>query len=170
MCSVSSSLPPDNPSLPTDLQTAHAEILSLRRAHLDEMELLRAQLVGRDRQIRVLQAKLDELARRVFGKKSEKLDPRQLRLALDLLASAVELSPEGEPIESDSGESLPPSPRKKSKSRGRRPLPKHLPRRQVVVDLPESEKRCARGDRKSTRLNSSHVEISYAVFCLKKKK
>src|SRR5690349_23924531 len=28
----------------------------------------------------------------------------------------------------------------------------------------------ATGDRKSTRLNSSHVEISYAVFCLKKKK
>src|SRR5437868_14687436 len=27
-----------------------------------------------------------------------------------------------------------------------------------------------RGDRKSTRLNSSHVSISYAVFCLKKKK
>src|SRR5207249_7755676 len=26
------------------------------------------------------------------------------------------------------------------------------------------------GDRKSTRLNSSHVSISYAVFCLKKKK
>src|SRR5437868_11104050 len=30
---------------------------------------------------------------------------------------------------------------------------------------------CTRtGDRKSTRLNSSHVSISYAVFCLKKKK
>src|SRR6266540_4432917 len=28
----------------------------------------------------------------------------------------------------------------------------------------------ARGDRKSTRLNSSHITISYAVFCLKKKK
>src|SRR5699024_2077282 len=28
----------------------------------------------------------------------------------------------------------------------------------------------ASGDRKSTRLNSSHVSISYAVFCLKKKK
>src|SRR5207249_12128588 len=27
----------------------------------------------------------------------------------------------------------------------------------------------AAGDRKSTRLNSSHVSISYAVFCLKKK-
>src|SRR5436309_12131783 len=29
---------------------------------------------------------------------------------------------------------------------------------------------CANPDRKSTRLNSSHVKISYAVFCLKKKK
>src|SRR3712207_8379794 len=34
--------------------------------------------------------------------------------------------------------------------------------REVVVNLP--------GDRKSTRLNSSHANISYAVFCLKKKK
>src|SRR2546422_6325200 len=33
-----------------------------------------------------------------------------------------------------------------------------------------SPKRCARQDRKSTRLNSSHGYISYAVFCLKKKK
>src|SRR5690606_41704813 len=30
--------------------------------------------------------------------------------------------------------------------------------------------RASAGDRKSTRLNSSHVKISYAVFCLKKKK
>src|SRR5688572_33272260 len=30
--------------------------------------------------------------------------------------------------------------------------------------------RTVRGDRKSTRLNSSHSQISYAVFCLKKKK
>src|SRR2546427_4372009 len=30
--------------------------------------------------------------------------------------------------------------------------------------------RSARTDRKSTRLNSSHSQISYAVFCLKKKK
>src|SRR5207249_8064349 len=31
-------------------------------------------------------------------------------------------------------------------------------------------RRCTERDRKSTRLNSSHVSISYAVFCLKKKK
>src|SRR5690349_21297097 len=34
----------------------------------------------------------------------------------------------------------------------------------------ESLEEIRRIDRKSTRLNSSHVEISYAVFCLKKKK
>src|SRR5690606_41493741 len=39
----------------------------------------------------------------------------------------------------------------------RRPRPGTVPRR-------------SGGDRKSTRLNSSHVKISYAVFCLKKKK
>src|SRR5690349_25115854 len=33
-----------------------------------------------------------------------------------------------------------------------------------------SEQEAIDKDRKSTRLNSSHVEISYAVFCLKKKK
>src|SRR3712207_7626637 len=32
------------------------------------------------------------------------------------------------------------------------------------------DRNCLRGDRKSTRLNSSHANISYAVFCLKKKK
>src|SRR6266699_5630417 len=34
---------------------------------------------------------------------------------------------------------------------------------------PPSRRRASRKDRKSTRLNSSHVRISYAVFCLKKK-
>src|SRR2546427_7374109 len=34
----------------------------------------------------------------------------------------------------------------------------------------ESERVIDREDRKSTRLNSSHSQISYAVFCLKKKK
>src|SRR5690606_40756761 len=33
----------------------------------------------------------------------------------------------------------------------------------------EREAAALRADRKSTRLNSSHVKISYAVFCLKKK-
>src|SRR3712207_6944668 len=38
-------------------------------------------------------------------------------------------------------------------------------RTQKVLPSPSTEE-----DRKSTRLNSSHANISYAVFCLKKKK
>src|SRR3989440_788768 len=37
-------------------------------------------------------------------------------------------------------------------------------------DSAASSRRSMRADRKSTRLNSSHDQISYAVFCLKKKK
>src|SRR3712207_8074516 len=58
------------------------------------------------------------------------------------------------------------------------------PAAEVLVDRPEVDKKITRvtgpfvveatiptpvQDRKSTRLNSSHANISYAVFCLKKK-
>src|SRR5690606_42143564 len=56
------------------------------------------------------------------------------------------------------------------------PITKH----NIMVTKPEEISRAikeafyiassGRPDRKSTRLNSSHVKISYAVFCLKKKK
>src|SRR3712207_7277809 len=40
----------------------------------------------------------------------------------------------------------------------------------AVVHLDLDEHLAVAADRKSTRLNSSHANISYAVFCLKKKK
>src|SRR2546430_3032807 len=39
-----------------------------------------------------------------------------------------------------------------------------------TIELIAVRRRYSRQDRKSTRLNSSHSQISYAVFCLKKKK
>src|SRR5256886_12885654 len=50
---------------------------------------------------------------------------------------------------------------------GARPLKRAI---QKYVEDPLSEKILIGEDRKSTRLNSSHSQISYAVFCLKKKK
>src|SRR3712207_8707629 len=40
----------------------------------------------------------------------------------------------------------------------------------VPAGFPSPAEDYVEGDRKSTRLNSSHANISYAVFCLKKKK
>src|SRR3712207_8225747 len=56
---------------------------------------------------------------------------------------------------------------------GRLPRPRHHQRLPAVAQ-PGAVDRAGQGhparDRKSTRLNSSHANISYAVFCLKKKK
>src|SRR5437868_9761890 len=46
----------------------------------------------------------------------------------------------------------------------------HVLHRAADVGLQREGRPRFRRDRKSTRLNSSHVSISYAVFCLKKKK
>src|SRR3712207_7762522 len=46
--------------------------------------------------------------------------------------------------------------------------PEEVPK--AIAYYKELERRSTLADRKSTRLNSSHANISYAVFCLKKKK
>src|SRR5437667_6782323 len=61
------------------------------------------------------------------------------------------------------------------RSRARTPPPPCPTRRRRTVPRPRRTARAPRfhrlaRDRKSTRLNSSHITISYAVFCLKKKK
>src|SRR3712207_8562606 len=53
------------------------------------------------------------------------------------------------------------------KEHGREPNPFALGASMFIL-VGDSLKECE--DRKSTRLNSSHANISYAVFCLKKKK
>src|SRR2546430_4008249 len=59
----------------------------------------------------------------------------------------------------------------RSRSDDRRFPPHRVGRRQGTRRRTRARaaRRGARGDRKSTRLNSSHSQISYAVFCLKKK-
>src|SRR5688572_32269483 len=53
-----------------------------------------------------------------------------------------------------------------------RSAPRSRAQHESVADQHRRQQRSgrARPDRKSTRLNSSHSQISYAVFCLKKKK
>src|SRR2546430_5145200 len=51
-----------------------------------------------------------------------------------------------------------------------RTVPRERRRASVRARRRDDSAACAQRDRKSTRLNSSHSQISYAVFCLKKKK
>src|SRR5258707_10966420 len=59
------------------------------------------------------------------------------------------------------------SPLRRRPRSARRGPPDHLQRRLAQYPGVSGDQR---RDRKSTRLNSSHANISYAVFCLKKKK
>lgn len=126
-----------------DLATARALITTLRD------ELTKAQ-----RENASLRHQLDVLCQRLFGKKSERVDPRQLQLALEQLAN--EPGPVTEPIEMDSGDTLVRE-HQRRRSTGRRPLPAHLPRRRVEIDVPDADRQCGCGHVK-TRMGESVAE------------
>jgi transposase len=131
-------------------------------AALDDLPATaRALLTTLQEQVRTLQREnaalrqqLDVLCQRMFGKRSERVDPRQLQLALEQLAN--EPGPVTEPIEMDSGET-PVRGHTRRPPTGRRPVPAHLPRRRVELDLPDAEKQCACGHPK-TRIGESVSE------------
>ena len=109
-----------------DLATARALIATLHD------ELTKAQ-----RENASLRHQLDVLCQRLFGKKSERVDPRQLQLALEQLAN--EPGPVSEPVEMDSGET-PVRGHQRRRPIGRRPLPPHLPRHRVELDVSDADK------------------------------
>src|SRR5467141_912720 len=121
----------------------------------------RALLTTLQEQVRTLQREnaalrqqLDVLCQRMFGKKSERVDPRQLQLALEQLAN--EPGPVTEPIEMDSGDT-PLREHQRQRSTGRRPLPAHLSRRRVEIDVPDADRQCGCGHVK-TRIGESVAE------------
>ena len=139
------------PEIP-DLATARALISALQE-----------QFASSQQEVVLLRHQLDVLCQRMFGKKSERVDPRQLRLALEQLAN--EPGPVTEPIEMDSGET-PVREHARRRPTGRRPLPAHLPRRRVEIEMTEEERRCACGHLR-TRIGetvTSKLEYEPASF------
>ena len=130
-----------------DLATARALIATLQD------ELIKAQ-----RENASLRHQLDVLCQRLFGKKSEKVDPRQLQLALAQLAN--EPGPVSEPVEMDSGET-PVRGHQRRPPTGRRPLPPHLPRQRVEIDVPDADKQCACGHAKTRIAESVSEKLEY---------
>jgi transposase len=126
-----------------DLSTARALIATLHE-----------QLTKSQREVAALRHQLDVLCQRLFGKKSERVDARQLQLALEQLAN--EPGAVTEPIEMDSGDT-PVHGHTRRRPSGRRPLPAHLPRRRVEIDVADTEKHCACGQVK-TRIGESIAE------------
>jgi transposase len=116
----------------TDLAAARALIATLQD-----------QLTKTQRENAALRHQLDVLCQRLFGRKADRVDPRQLQLALEQLAN--EPGAVTEPIEMDSGETPVQGYVRRTKPSGSRPLPAHLPRRRVEIDVSEAEKACPCG-------------------------
>jgi transposase len=135
-----------------DLATARALITALQE-----------QLASSQQEVVSLRHQLDVLCQRLFGKTSERVDPRQLQLALEQLAN--ESGPVTEPLEMDSGET-PVRGHGRRRPTGRRRLPAHLPRRRVEIDVPDTDKTCACGHAR-TRIGetvTSKLEYEPASF------
>ncbi len=118
-------------------QLTENEYLTKQIAALSEL------LAQRDAKITQQQSYINDLLKRIFGRKSEKLDPNQLLMQDVLLQSQnrpAELT--GEAAIQEEMSAVETTRAHKRKSRGRMPLPEHLERKEKYLDIDEKEKIC----------------------------
>ena len=116
------------------------ELLEQKQLQIEE---LTKKLQSAQRNITMLQHQVEQLLRRVYGRRSEKLDPNQLMFD-DLVREALE---QPSPLPAPSSEPLTAVVRKRPKASkrqhpGRIPIPEHLERVEIVLDIPEKDKIC----------------------------
>ena len=121
-------------ALPNDIESLKALILAERAAHAgerDQWQTRNARLEAIIRQLRRLQ----------FGRKSEKLEPDQLNLALeDLEAAAASIEAEHEQVDGAVK-----AKNSNSRRRNRGHLPAHLPREEVIIEPNDKDCPCCGG-------------------------
>jgi len=145
---------PDEPASDLDdLATARTLIATLQ-----------AELTKVQRENTALRHQLDLLCQRLFGKKSERVSPDQLRLAFAQLANEPQAA--SEPVEMDSGE-RPGKRRRRIPPTGRRPLPASLPRHRVELDVEAAAKICPCGHTKTRIGETVSEKLDYVPASLR---
>jgi len=118
------------------------EVIEQRDLQIEELtKKLHSSLLN----VKMLQHQVDQLLRRVYGRRSEKLDPRQLMFDNVLLESLEEPVTPPEPladlppvVEAEKKKSI----KTKRNHPGRIPIPEHLERVEIILDIPEGNKIC----------------------------
>lgn len=113
-------------ALPSDLGTCHALIRQLLE-----------QLDDSSRKLTQMEHQLQQMLRRLYGRSSEKIDPKQMALFTEMLKKLEAQNPPAEPPAT-----APTPPAVPHKGHGRRRIPDSVPRERVIHDLPEDEKPC----------------------------
>ena len=123
-------------TLPQDVERLHEIIISLRNNQVE----LESSLQEKIDEIVDLRFKLQKALMARFGRRTEKFSPHQLNLFDEAAPSEPDVTQDIQ--HADEEITIASHTRKKS---GRKPLPKHLPREQIVHDLRDEEKICACG-------------------------
>jgi transposase len=130
---------PDDPALLKRLIAQRdAVIEQIKREAAEQMESLRLRLEAEKR------AAIDAILRRFYGPRSEAFDPTQLLMFGVTAAPDMPIDPasdEATAAEAESGQKLT-TRRINHHKHGRRKLPDHLPRRQILHDLTDEQKKC----------------------------
>jgi transposase len=125
-------------NLPDDPAALKQMIVQIKREAAEQMEALRLRLEAEK------QAAIDAILRRFYGPRSEAFDPTQLLMFGVTVAPDTPIDPasdEATAAAAEAGEKLT-SRRINHHKHGRRKLPEHLPRRPIVHDLSDEQKRC----------------------------
>ena len=117
-------------------------LLAERARHAEELAAAHGEASRAQDEIGRLMAIINELQRHRFGRRSERLDPDQLALALEDLEQAISAA---EAAAENNGEAptKPAAARKRQINRGA--LPPHLPREEIVIDVEDKTCPCCGG-------------------------
>jgi len=99
---------------------------------------------------------MEQMLRRLHGRKSEKIDPNQLMLDSIMLQSLEQNGKDQQP-ETPVEQEVQPKTRKASQHHGRIPLPEHLERVEIMLDIPEEQKFCPKTGKSLQVIN---IEVS----------
>jgi hypothetical protein len=120
---------------------------------------LMSDMQDKDREILNLKCQLEALKRRIFGRKSEKIDPNQLALFDDLTkrlaeAEAQQASSQGAPENSRTV-----SGNGKKNGHGRKPLPAGLPRERIELPPAEQDLTCPHCEQAKVKISEKVTEV-----------
>jgi len=115
------------------------ELIAQKDSQIGE---LTRKLESTQRQLATLQHQMEQMLRRLYGRKSEQLNPSQMMFDSIVLESLHQDAPQMPPAAAIPSEPEVAKPRKASQHHGRVPIPEHLERVEILLDIPEEQKVC----------------------------
>ena len=124
-----------------EIIASQANLIAQKEAHIEQLTL---KYEANQRQLSTLQHQIEQLLRRLYGRKSEKIDPNQMMLdsiIQESIAQSAVIPPAAVEDKMDAAASSKPGKERKARVQyGRLPIPEHLERVEIVIDIPEDKK------------------------------